>query len=69
MPEINYVEWIGKKVRKTSGKPFKSKLKENTVKDIGLHEILSQKKGYQVFCFVFEEDNSYVSCSSCQLVG
>lgn len=66
---IDYKSWIGKKVKKISGKDFKSKLKQNTVRDIGLHLILSQKKGYPVPCFVFEEDDTYVACSSCELVG
>ena len=64
----NYRFWIGKKVKKSSGRIFKSSLKVNTVRDIGIHLILSQKKGRPIPCFVFEEDDSYVGCSACELV-
>lgn len=64
---IDYKSWIGKKVVKKSGKKFKSKSKVNTVREIGLHLILSQKKQKPVWAFAFEEDDSYVSCESCEL--
>jgi hypothetical protein len=67
MKNTDYRSWVGKKVSKKSGKPFKSKEKTNTVKDIGLHLILSQKKQEPVPCFIFEEDDSYVDCRSCKL--
>ena len=67
--QADYKEWIGKKVKKISNKPFKSSLKVNTVRDIGLHLELCRVKGYPVHCFVFEEDNSYVACGSCELVN
>lgn len=69
---------IGKKVRKLadrtrsgkrrvddgkySSKPFKSGLKENTVKDVIEHPILGTP------AFVFEEDGSCVECGRCRLV-
>lgn len=59
--------WIGRKVVKKSGKKFKSKLIANTVRDIGLHAELCRIKGYPVYCFVFEEDDSYVACDTCEL--
>ncbi len=58
---INYNEWIDKKVIKKSGKPFKSKNKVNTVKSIISHLFLPE------LAFTFYEDDSYVSCSQCNL--
>lgn len=54
-------EWIGKKVFKTSGKPFKSKLKVNTVKGLTDHPIL------KIPAFTFVEDDSIVECRQCEL--
>lgn len=54
-------ETIGKKVRKKSGKPFKSKLKVNTVKAVIVHPYLGRD------AFVFEEDDSYVTAELCEL--
>ncbi len=63
----NYELWIGRKVMKTSknncnSKPFKSGLKENTVKGIINHPILN------VPSFTFLEDDSFVECNRCKLV-
>ena len=63
-----YKEWIGRKVFKKSGRPFRSDLKQNTVLGIGIHAKLSQLKHYPVFCFIFVEDTSYVACHICELV-
>jgi hypothetical protein len=60
---INLANWksmVGKKVCKYSGKPFLSRLKENTVKDVDIiHPITGR------LCFTFEEDVSYVECRQC----
>ena len=58
-----YISLIGKKVTKTSPKPFKSGKKVNTVKDIVPHPIMKDKMG-----FTFEEDDSIVECWRCKLV-
>ena len=55
-----YIRMIGKKVRKTSPKPFKSGKKVNTVKSIVMHPILKD-----VMAFTFEEDDSIVECRRC----
>jgi hypothetical protein len=49
------------KVKKKSGKPFKSGNKVNTVKDIIEHPQVSGEKAY-----TFHEDDSYVSVVMCQ---
>ena len=51
------------KVKKISGKPFKSKSKINTVKGIVSHPWLPGELGY-----TFEEDDSIVRISYCQEV-
>ena len=63
------IENINKKVVKCSitdqepnGKKFKSKLNENTVKDVIMHPILN------VLAYTFEEDDSYVECRRCKLI-
>lgn len=58
---------IGKKVRKTSKegtepKPFKSKLKVNTIKGVVKHPIL------QIPAYTFEEDESIVECRRCVII-
>lgn len=52
--------WIGRRVTK-GRKPFKSRLKVNTVKDIINHPILNRP------AFTFFEDDSYVECRRCYL--
>lgn len=52
---------IGQKVRKTSGHPFKSGSKINTVKGVIDHPQLPGKPA-----FTFEEDDSYVRTSICK---
>ena len=47
------------KVKKKSGKPFKSGLKINTVKDVVKHPILGTE------AFSFEEDDSIVEIKIC----
>jgi hypothetical protein len=59
---IDYRPWIGQRVRKPSKNPFKSGLKVNTVKGIIEHPQLPGKPA-----FTFEEDDSYVRCSACEL--
>lgn len=54
-----YLDMIGKRVAKPSGKPFKSGLKVNTVKGVIDHPIL------HVPAFTFVEDESYVNCLYC----
>lgn len=67
--DTNFEDYIGKVVRKTTfkegnqPKPFKSGLKENTVKGIVEHPIL------KIPAFTFVEDNSYVECRRCVLVN
>lgn len=51
------------KVCKTSGKPFKSSFKVNTVKAVIDHPNLPGKKAY-----TFEEDDSYVRVDQCEEV-
>ncbi len=55
--------YIGLKVKKPSGKPFKSGSKENTVKGVVMHPVLKN-----ILAFTFEEDDSYVECRKCELV-
>ena len=59
---IFYHPYIGKKVRKVSNRPFKSRFKTNTVKGIMIHPEL------EILCFVFEEDESFVECRRCNLM-
>jgi len=54
------ISMIGKKVRKTSPKPFKSGNKVNTVKGVVIHPIMKDELG-----FTFEEDDSVVECWRC----
>lgn len=54
--------WIGKRVRKITGKPFKSTFKINTVIGVCVHE------HRPVLAFRFKEDASHVSCETCVLV-
>lgn len=51
------------KVKKKSGKPFKSGLKENTVKDVIESPYVRGKKVYR-----FEEDDSMVSVDVCEKI-
>lgn len=57
-----YEQFIGKKVTKESGRPFKSKLKVNTVKGIVEHPIL------KIPAYTFVEDESVVECRQCVVV-
>lgn len=57
-----YEEWIGKTVKKKSGKPFKSKQKEATVKAITVNPYNDD------IAFSFFEDNSIVSCDICEIL-
>lgn len=58
----DYRAWIGRRVKKKSGLPFKSTLKVNTVEDICEHPHLPGKPA-----FLFKEDESFVRCSVCEL--
>lgn len=54
---------VGTKVRKISGKPFKSMRKANTVKAI--EETVNPATGKRVMVYYFEEDESFVACDMC----
>ena len=56
--------WVGKRVEKYSGKPFKSTFKKNTVK-----EVIQHPKSPHRLAFTFVEDESYVSATMCKLVN
>jgi hypothetical protein len=61
---LAYAEtWIGKKVALRSGQPFKSGLKQNTVKDVV--EVENKEKPKQCWAFVFEEDPSTINVNDC----
>ena len=51
----------GMKVRKKTGKPFKSGQKVNTIKQVAAHDHTTQP------AFSFVEDGSTVECFRCQL--
>lgn len=55
---------IGKKVKKKSGKPFKSRLKENTVKGLIIHPHFTSRP---VIAYTFQEDDSFVSMEQCEV--
>ena len=55
--------WIGEKVYKTSGKPFKSTLKIATVKGVTVNPWTLRP------AFIFEEDDSVVECRTCERLG
>lgn len=59
---IDYSQNVGKKVRKRSGKPFKSRLKVNTVK-AHVQSPYTEEDAY-----TFEEDDSIVNCCMCEEV-
>ena len=52
-------QYIGKKCRKLSSKPFKSRLYENTINGVGY---IHGKDGKDKLAFSFIEDDSLVSC-------
>jgi len=66
---MEYGENIGKQVtktnpsKKTMGKPFKSGLMINTVKDVINHPILN------IPAYTFHEDESYVEARRCHLTN
>lgn len=55
--------WIGKQVSKTSGKPFKSKEKANTVTGVVTHPVTGLRG------FTFAEDDSIVECFRTVLIS
>lgn len=57
-----FEENIGKRVKKTSNRPFKSTFWVNTVKGIVNHPILN------ILAYTFVEDDSYVECRRCEVV-
>jgi len=59
---LQCLSMIGKRVKKTSPKPFKSGSKVNTVKGIVPHPIMKD-----LMAFTFEEDDSIVECRKCVL--
>lgn len=60
MKEQNWETWVGKKVYKTSDKPFKSTFKIATVKGITINPWTNRP------AFTFEEDDSIVECRTCE---
>lgn len=70
MKNKNITSSIGKKVKKLSGKPFKSHLKVNTIKGIDYMEVPSKDKKSTVkrICYTFEEDDSMVSIEMCEVM-
>ena len=55
--------WIGKKVFKTSDKPFKSGFKIATVVGVTTNPWTQRQ------AFTFKEDDSIVECRMCELCG
>jgi hypothetical protein len=55
--------WVGLRVEKKTGKPFKSTFKIGTVKGTCWHPVTGH------LCFTFEEDESYVEARCCQLTN
>lgn len=60
---LAWLGWVGRRVRKASGKPFKSGRKTNTVVGLATHP---ERRNA---CFVFAEDDSMVECWRCELVS
>lgn len=52
------------KVKKKSGKPFKSGLKVNTV----VNTIVNKKDPKRRVAYIFKEDNSIVNCDLCNII-
>ena len=52
------------KVKKKSGKPFKSGLKVNTV----VSTIVNKKDPKRRVAYIFKEDNSIVNCDLCNII-
>jgi hypothetical protein len=50
---------VGTKVKKISGKPFKSKKQINTVRDFVIHPFTKRP------AYLFQEDDSFVECRQC----
>lgn len=61
---MNYDNFIGKRVHKSSGKPFKSGNKINTVKGVVIHPFKHKVKK-DIYAFTFVEDDSVVECEKC----
>lgn len=59
--EDSYKKWVGKRVYKSSSKPFKSGSKINTVLAVIDHPVMGTP------AFTFEEDASVVECRNCRL--
>jgi hypothetical protein len=59
MNHPNFSDLIGTQVKKVSGKPFKSKLKINTVKGFAVHPITLK------ISLTFIEDDSIVEAHKC----
>lgn len=65
-PDIIYP--IGTKVYKSSGKPFKSTFKINTIREIVEHPYKKDKDGKGVPSYTFFEDDSIVEASMCKTI-
>lgn len=57
--EEDAIQYIGKKCKKLSSRPFKSRLYENTINGIGY---IHGNDGKDKLAFSFVEDDSLVSC-------
>ncbi len=53
---------LGRKVKKLSGKPFKSNLKVNTIKGVINHPVNGK------IAYTFEEDDSCVEVTRCNIL-
>jgi len=58
--------WIGMKVSKVSGKPFKSGEHTATVKGLMRQNTVSKDPSWNKPAFTFEEDDSIVECLKCR---
>lgn len=61
MTDVNYNTWLGQRVLKRSGKPFKSTLKINTAAATTSNPHTGR------LAFLFEEDESVVDAHICKL--
>ena len=63
----DFSHMIGKRVCKSSGKPFKSGSKTNTVKSVVVGGLNPNHPDIE--CFTFEEDDSIVESWRCEIVS
>lgn len=60
--------WIGQKVDKVSGKPFKGKGHVNTIKSVLASNPRSKDQSNDKPAFTFEEDDSVVECLKVKMI-